>query len=132
MSLTLLNNSGHQYLCLPPHHDEGVEIGFTDPPLAAEAVGDQVAALDPSADCFGRYLHVLCRLLYGEQGGESMFGLNASIIAHVVLLRGWVGGKSLYWGEDPYSAGDDSRHSWAALRASRRTRASKLSVRSLS
>ena len=63
----------------------------------AEAVGDQIAALDPSADCFGRYLHVLCRLLYGEQGGEGMFGLNASIIAHVVLLRGWVGGKSLYW-----------------------------------
>ena len=130
--LTLLDIGGHQYSCFPPHSDEGLEICFADPPLAAEAVRHQVAALDPTSNCLSRYLHVLCRLLYGEQGGEGMFRLNASIIAHVVLLRGWVGGKSLYWGEDPYSAGDDSRHSWAALRASRRTRASKLSVRSLS
>ena len=95
--LTLLHNSGHQYSCFPPHSDEGLEICFADPPLAAEAVGHQVAALDPTSNCLSRYLHVLCRLLYGEQGGEGMFGLNASIIAHVVLLRGWVGGKSLYW-----------------------------------
>ena len=40
MLLTLLHNSGHQYLCLPPHADEDLEIGFTDSPLAAEAVGD--------------------------------------------------------------------------------------------
>ena len=89
MLLTLLNNSGHQYLCLPPHPDKGVEVGFTDPPLAAEAVGDQIAALDPSADCFGRDLQVLCRLPDCHQGWECVFGSGTRISAHGLILHHW-------------------------------------------
>ena len=48
--LTLLYMSGHEYLSLTPHADEGLQVGFADAPLPAEAVSDQVAGIDPPPD----------------------------------------------------------------------------------
>ena len=48
--LTLLDMSGHEYLSLTPHADEGLEVGFADAPLPAETVSDQVTGIDPPPD----------------------------------------------------------------------------------
>ena len=48
--LTLLDMSGHEYLSLTPHADEGLEIRLTDAPLPAETVSDQVPGIDPPPD----------------------------------------------------------------------------------
>ena len=48
--LTLLDMSGHEYLSLTPHADEGLEIRRTDAPLPAKPMGDQVAGIDPPPD----------------------------------------------------------------------------------
>ena len=45
--LTLLDMGGHEYLSLTPHANEGLQVGFADAPLPAEAVSDQVAGIDP-------------------------------------------------------------------------------------
>ncbi len=45
--LTLLDISGHEYLSLTPHADEGLQVGFADAPLPAEAVSNQVTGIDP-------------------------------------------------------------------------------------
>ena len=60
--LTLLNINGHEYLSLPPHPDEGLKVGFTDPELPTKAVGDQVTVLNPAADGLGGDLQNLGRL----------------------------------------------------------------------
>ena len=48
--LTLLDMSGHEYLSLTPHADEGLQVRFTDAPLPAEAVSNQVTGIDPAPD----------------------------------------------------------------------------------
>ena len=48
--LTLLDMSGHEYLSLTPHADEGLQVGFADAPLPAEAVSNQVTGIDPPPD----------------------------------------------------------------------------------
>ena len=48
--LTLLDMSGHEYLSLTPHADEGLQVGFADAPLPAETVSDQVTGFDPAPD----------------------------------------------------------------------------------
>ena len=45
--LTLLDMSGHEYLSLPPHSDEGLQVGFAEAPLPAEAMSNQVTGIDP-------------------------------------------------------------------------------------
>ena len=45
--LTLLDINRHEYLSLTPHADEGLQVGFADPPLPAEAVSNQVTGIDP-------------------------------------------------------------------------------------
>ena len=48
--LTLLDMSGHEYLSLTPHADEGLQVGFADAPLPAETVSNQVTGIDPPPD----------------------------------------------------------------------------------
>ena len=48
--LILLDMSGHEYLSLTPHADEGLQVRLADAPLPAEAVSDQVAGIDPPPD----------------------------------------------------------------------------------
>ena len=48
--LTVLDINRHEYLSLTPHADEGLQVGFADAPLPAEAVSDQVTGIDPPPD----------------------------------------------------------------------------------
>ena len=94
MLLILLNNGRHEYSCFSSHSDEGMEIGFTDSPLVAEAVGDQIAVLDPATDCLIRDLQMLRDLRNSVEGSTGTFCLGSMLNTHGITLH-HVGGETV-------------------------------------
>ena len=71
---------------LPSEPDERLQVGFTDPPLAAEPMCDQLSAVDPAADRLGRDLEVHCCLRNGQKCRKGVPGQYIRIRTHGSIL----------------------------------------------
>ncbi len=88
MRLTKLDMNGLRSSRFPPHADKSLKVGTADPPLATEAVCDQIAGLYPAADGLRGHLYLVGDLFDGEERLEAVAGNWRLVIAHgVVLLR---------------------------------------------
>lgn len=131
--LTLLNRldiNGHKYSRLAPQLYEGLEVALADSPLAANAVCDKVAGIDPAADASLRDLENVGDVLDGEKsmrqvrfgGASGWHGYSfRDLVDEAVGLRP-CGGEAGAFGSDAGREALDRSHSRAAWRASRRTR----------
>ncbi len=67
--LTLLDSSGHNCSSVTPYLQKCVEIILRDPPLPAETMRNEFAALDPATDRFLRDPTVVGNIRNGEKDG---------------------------------------------------------------
>lgn len=131
--LTLLNRldiDSHKYSPFAPQFYEGLEVALADPPLAANAVCDEIAGVDPAADALGRDLEDGGRVLDREQalwqvridGASGRHGYSFRDKVDEVVGLGLCGGEGGSVVPDAGRGRLERTHSRAAWRASRRTR----------
>ncbi len=77
--LTSLDKRGLGWSSPPSYADEAIQIGLADPPLAAEAVGNEVSARDPAAYRFLGDLKNHRGLRNRQQGREPSGKLGAGV-----------------------------------------------------